>query len=683
MKTLLAFLLLGVLLFLAVPAFAVTRYVAKTGSDANTCAQSTSTSTPKLTIAAGLACMSAGDTVQIRTGEYAEIIKTSTQTMAAGTYWSNPVTIMAYPGETVTIKPTGTPYAVVEMLGSTHKYIIFDRLIFDALNVTNYVINAGGTAGYNRWINCEMKNSDRSSVIVGKDSHFNEFINNKIHDGGVARTGENCCGYGIYVQGSDTLIEGNEIYNHTGYGIHNYSGFANGSHRNKIRKNFVHDNATDSGASNSAGILIGSGDGNVAEFNIVKGHPYGLMVGFNSATNSKVYHNTVYGATIAGVRVRASSSSTTIQNNILYNNVTAVSLESGATATQTTNRTTDPTYVNPAANDFGLQAASAAIDAGTAISGYPYNGAAPDQGAFDTFTCTAVVPDTATDNTMVITCDNNQAPPLLPAANCAGFTARKNAVNNPVDACARTADSKITLTVANGYLNTDTGDWSYSTGTGNVSNSALIGNSLNQRLNAVTNLSATNLVGASTPVLTQVSYRFERSGGTEATPDFKGALNTGITIPPGACVRWRPLLSNTVANFGTSGFTVYSQKNGSGGYAAVPNGPTATASLSFVTGTGRTFPELPSVATTDQMSGAGTFVPGSVILSASETPNIPLAAGEDTELAFGLCAGVGHVDGDYFDLRTYSAGGVALSAYTQTGRITINSAAYTAQFGAR
>lgn len=682
MKKLLTFLLLSVLLFLAAPAFAVTRYVAKTGSDANSCAASTSTSTPKLTIAAGLACMAAGDTVQIRTGEYAEIIKTSTQTIAAGTSWANAVTIMAYPGETVTIKPTGTPYAVVEMLGSTHKYIIFDGLIFDALNVTNYVVNAGGTAGHNRWINCEFKNSDRSSVLVGRDSHFNEFINNKIHDGGSALTGANCCGYGIYLQGSDTLVEGNEVYNHTGYGIHNYSGYTNGSHRNKIRKNFVHDNTTDSGATASAGILIGSGDGNIAEFNIVKGHPYGIMVGFNGATNSKVYHNTVYGATTAGVRVRASSSSTTIQNNILYNNVTAVSLESGATATQTTNRTSDPLYINPSGNDFGLQASSAAIDAGTAISGYPYNGAAPDQGAFETFTCTAVVPDTASDNTMVLTCTNNVATPLLPAASCTGFTARKNAADNAVTACTRTGDGQMTITLTSSYLSTDTADWSYSTSTGNVSNSALIGKLFNQRLNGVTNLSATNQVGASAPVLTQVAYRFECYGGTEAAPDCVKPLNTGISVPSNACLRWRAQVTSTVADADPTGFAAFAQKNGSGGYTAVPNGPTALAGLSYATGTGNMPPELIAGATTEHLAGANAFVPGGVMLSAAETPVIALGANKDTELVFTLCTGSGHTDGDYFDLRAYRAGGVALGAYTVTGRITIDTDGYVSQWGA-
>lgn len=663
------------------PVFAVTRYVAKTGSDSNTCAQSTVVGTAKLTIAAGLACMAAGDILQIRAGTYDEIIKTSSQTIAAGTA-SSPVTIQGYPGDAKPIiMPTGSPYAVVEMLGSTHKYIVFDGIIFDATNVTNYSVNAGGTAGYNTWINCEMRNSDRSSILVGKDSNFNKFINNYIHNGGSALTGASCCGYGIYVQGSDNLIEGNIVTEHTGYGIHNYSGFTNGTHRNKIRKNHVYGNTTDSAASGSAGILIGSGDGNVAEYNLVEGHPYGIMVGYNAAINSKVYNNTVNGATTAAIHVRSSSSATTIQNNLLYSNPIGVQLASGASATQITNRTTNPNYIDTASNNYGLQAGSAAINAGTAITSHPYNGSAPDQGAHETFTCTSVLPDTAGDNTIVITCENNLAPPLLPATGCLGFSAKKNDVANAITNCSRTADNQITLTLTNSYINTDVAKWSYVTASGNITDSMKIGGTLNQRLNAVTDQIPTNQIGISAPVLTQVSGRFS-VGGTEAAADRKLQNNTELAVPPKACFNYRVCISNTIASFGESGYTLRAQKNGAGGYLAISNGPTPLTGISFIEGTGRFSYLLPG-PTTEQLNCSNTFVPGGAVLSASEVPNIILAVGEETELIFGLCVGENNADNDYFDLRVYSAGGIPLTTYTQTGRVRVRTtAAFSTQIGA-
>ena len=55
-------------------AHAATYYVAKTGNNNNTCTQARSLSTPKHTIAAGLSCLSGGDTLIIKAGTYLEVI---------------------------------------------------------------------------------------------------------------------------------------------------------------------------------------------------------------------------------------------------------------------------------------------------------------------------------------------------------------------------------------------------------------------------------------------------------------------------------------------------------------------------------------------------------------------------------------------------------------------------------
>jgi hypothetical protein len=128
-----------------------------------------------------------------------------------------------------------------------------------------------------------------------------------------------------------------------------------------------------------------------------------------------------------------------------------------------------------------------------------------------------------------------------------------------------------------------------------------------------------------------------------------------------------PVWDNTVANVGASGYTLFAQKNGSGGYAAITNGPCAPTSLCFATGTGVMPPELlAGIDTIEQLAGSGTFVAGGALLSASEVPNVTLTAGQDTELV-----GAGNVAGDFFDLRIYKTGGTALNAYTQTARITV------------
>src|SRR5215831_13853034 len=68
--------LLLVLLLTLFPVIAhgATYYVATTGSDSNSCRSAQSQSAPKLTINAGIGCLSAGDTLIVKQGIYNEVI---------------------------------------------------------------------------------------------------------------------------------------------------------------------------------------------------------------------------------------------------------------------------------------------------------------------------------------------------------------------------------------------------------------------------------------------------------------------------------------------------------------------------------------------------------------------------------------------------------------------------------
>src|SRR4051812_16149188 len=80
---------------------AATYYVAKSGSNNYSCAQAQSVSTPRLTIVAGIACLTAGDTLMVRAGDYDEGIAST----PSGTSWTNKVRITNYSGEKVWLKP--------------------------------------------------------------------------------------------------------------------------------------------------------------------------------------------------------------------------------------------------------------------------------------------------------------------------------------------------------------------------------------------------------------------------------------------------------------------------------------------------------------------------------------------------------------------------------------------------
>jgi hypothetical protein len=99
----------------AVTVQAATYFVATTGSNAHSCAVAQTITTPKQTIAGGIACLNPGDTLYIRAGTWTEQIdlQDANKTGTAGNY----ITIAGYPGEAVTIQyhnPTTNGYGPIK-----------------------------------------------------------------------------------------------------------------------------------------------------------------------------------------------------------------------------------------------------------------------------------------------------------------------------------------------------------------------------------------------------------------------------------------------------------------------------------------------------------------------------------------------------------------------------------------
>ena len=101
---------------LGVRASAATYYVAKTGSDANTCSQAL----PCLTIAKGVSKLVSGDILIIKAGTYVENIGPG---IPGGTSWRTATTIKTNAGDTVVIRPTTG--AAVDIRATGQQYIVF------------------------------------------------------------------------------------------------------------------------------------------------------------------------------------------------------------------------------------------------------------------------------------------------------------------------------------------------------------------------------------------------------------------------------------------------------------------------------------------------------------------------------------------------------------------------------
>jgi parallel beta-helix repeat protein len=382
-----------------VDANAANYYVATTGNDANP----GTLSQPFRTIKRGLSNLRPGDTLYLRAGRYAEAINSHYQVVPAGTSWTSPVTVAAYPGETATIAghiTIGTPSVqYVVFRGDPGSY----SLVLEGGGIA--VVHANGSApgnSYIRFQNMEVRNTNN---IQGVFIYANrvEVLNSRIHDvrtDNVAiQNGDVHC---FYIQGAFTIIDGNEIYNCPSYGIHMYNGYDHASaHSNIIRNNRIHHVTTGPYRAGGGAMIVGSGSNNLVYNNVLHDNPGGgIGVGYGGSGN-QIYNNTIYKTGSLGFALDINGvSNTIVRNNILYENTheikdgtstTTYSNNLCRTATSACQFRVDPRFVNPAALNFRLHQLSPIIDKGVTVSAVATDfdrlprprGSAYDLGAFE------------------------------------------------------------------------------------------------------------------------------------------------------------------------------------------------------------------------------------------------------------------------------------------------------------
>lgn len=336
-------------------------------------------------------------------------------------------------------------------------------------------------------------------------------------------------------------------------------------------------------------------------------------------------------------------------------------------------------FTNAGSNDYTLKAGSPALNAGVDI-GIAYNGAGPEIGAFEvpTFTlaATSCVVENATPSKLSLTFVNNLWPPLLPASSPGTFTVRKAGANDVVTASVVTGTNQIDLTLTDAIANGNAVDVSWASG--NVTDSHLLGGSLNQKyITVLSNQSCTNNVGGgATHVFTQAAFEFHALRGTEAapvgTPYATAPENTNIQVQVGGSVRLRLALTCTTADCPPTGFFPYYSKNG-GAYAVIPN--TFGADNIAFCGTSPD-PDIPAsgTATTDQLSTGGTFVAGALVRTSDAIPTVDIALNGKTELEYCFSFDTDATNGDTYDIRIRRQDTTVIDTYTVTPRMTIRNA---------
>lgn len=352
-----------------------TYYVSKLGSDSNTCtqAESTTEASQKLTIAGGIGCLSAGDTLFIHTGTYEEVITEATFA-SGGTSWTSPIKVAAYPAETVIVKPTGGTGNVVSFPTGNRSYIIFERLIFDGENAGGdggaAVVYLEAATDHLRFDRTHMRNGAGNGVLAVLGSTDHEFLDCEAYRNGLysAYTISN----GLYLEGANTLVRGGRFYNNEAFGIRLYAS-AGTSSNNIIERTRAYNNGkgigldgTSVSAADGGGIVVADSN-QIVRNNLVYDNYHGIL-GYTDSDGVEILNNTVYSNSFDGLAMQFYITFPTLRNNITYLNSTNFVDYSGMNGLHSSNLSgTDPLFTDAGAFDFSLQSGSPALNIGVTL----------------------------------------------------------------------------------------------------------------------------------------------------------------------------------------------------------------------------------------------------------------------------------------------------------------------------
>jgi len=331
-------LVVGFVFYFASTGMAATFWVDGTnGSSSQNCVNSTSpqTTAAERTIAAGIACLSSGDTLYIQSGTYYEQLS-----WPAGGSSDNPTIVAAYPTKSVTIAPGRS--GMLNGGYPENAYVIFDGFILDGTGTSGFQNGFSVCCGYSAhavFQNGEIKNFDGNGAeIFANDVTIR---NTEIHHNG--SNTDYGPGHGIYSScQSGCVFELNRIYDNDHYGVHIYDGWGDAS-GHVVRQNEVFGNGKSANglAPGGAGILLGTGSDNVAYDNVVHdnstsslGFP-GIQV--YACTNCQAYNNSIYGNGGYGVDIYASDR-TMLQNNTISGNGIGSIYDIGAATSKNNNQ---------------------------------------------------------------------------------------------------------------------------------------------------------------------------------------------------------------------------------------------------------------------------------------------------------------------------------------------------------
>ena len=359
---------LVVLLLSASPAFAATWYVATTGSDAVNCTQAQNISTPKLTIAAAIACVGsvgtddgAGDTVQVAAGTYNESL---VDTIPSGTS-GNPFTLTCVANLACTIAndpdPITPDYGFGWNIGS--HYITINGFRFTG---HGGFTSSSSFGGHHHIVitNNEFFNIPNGNSVTFSGTDDATFSGNSIHDIGSSPftfpcgTGGYCVGLYIASKTRRFTVSGNSFANVSGYTVQIYSD-------TDAPEDVTVSGNTITGTIVASGIIL-YGTGHRVFNNVIYANGWegvrnwssGALIDFNTVALNENDGNESHGG------IADFGNGATCRSNLVLSNGGSQILCN----TTANNITSGTHFVNAAAGDFHLLDTSTAIGAGATLA---------------------------------------------------------------------------------------------------------------------------------------------------------------------------------------------------------------------------------------------------------------------------------------------------------------------------
>lgn len=469
-------------------------YVSKTGSNANDCTAAQNPLTAKLTISSALGCESAGDTIWVGDGTYAETGLGSLIT--PGTSESARTAIRAINRGAVEIMPSTTGQAI---LLSGKAYVHLDGLVINATNASNDALKLESNSHHVLLEFLELTGSKTQGLLV-QGSPNGILRDSWVHDNGnTAVNGQLWHGVYLNTGSDDWTIERNELSWNSQMGIQLYAS----PKRATFRYNFVHHNCQKVGHGGSE-MVVAHQDHTLAHNIIWSEGDCGSGVTINLQTPARARLSNM---TIActgtcsgsGVSITASNTGVIVENGVILGWNTNINDAAGDT-TLTTNRTTgtpSAIWKDSANGDFAQIAVAVTIDAGTNV-GLVYCGSLPDQGAHET--C-GPISASIDGRTLDLTVDTAFAPWQLTSgvigwsvacsvgAGCGTPTLNSMSVISGAPSIIRFDIAGITDNACHGD---ETWTISHNSVTGSTQDSANIGRVKNQNLLSFTDFAVTN-----------------------------------------------------------------------------------------------------------------------------------------------------------------------------------------------